>query len=78
MHIIHLALTQERLWIYSFLHFKEPYYLYDGCARGVDCGGRGKTCIADNQCTGGCSFAECLQRARSINADGFSFKRESR
>ena len=30
--------------------------------------------MADNKCPGGCYFAECLEYARTSNADGFSFR----
>ena len=33
----------------------------------------GWSCIADNTCPTGCSFAECIQRAKAVNAAGFSF-----
>ena len=44
-----------------------------GCEKDVPCDD-GKSCIADNTCPTGCSFAECLQRAKLVNANGFSFR----
>lgn len=41
--------------------------------RGKYCG-MGKYCNGENKCPQGCYFAECLQHARSNNADGFSFR----
>ena len=55
------------------LHFADPYYLYGGCNRNYPCND-GKSCVAENQCPGGCYFAECLEHARSGNAEGFSFR----
>ena len=59
---------------YSF-YFIEPYYLHDGCEKGRSCS-NGKACDAEaeNRCSKGCSFAECLQIAREENADGFAFR----
>ena len=53
--------------------FAEPYYLYDGCEKGRACG-NGKSCLGINKCPNGCSFAECLQRIKLENADGFAFR----
>ena len=44
-----------------------------GCKRDALCE-NGKSCFADNECPTGCSFAECLQRAKQVNANGFSFR----
>ena len=56
-----------------FLHFSDPYYLYEGCKRGIPCN-HGKSCMTENKCPLGCYFSECLQYARSGNAEGFSFR----
>jgi len=54
-------------------YFTDPYNLHAGCKRGRTCK-YGKSCVAVNRCPEGCAFSECLQHARSINADGFSFR----
>ena len=33
-----------------------------------------KICLASNECPTGCSFVECLRRAKLENADGFSYR----
>ena len=56
-----------------FLHPTDPYYLSAGCKKGTSCS-IGMSCVAENKCPNGCYFAECLHHARSVNADGFSFR----
>ena len=54
-------------------YITDPYHLYAGCKHNNRCES-GKTCISENKCPNGCYFSQCLQIARSGNADGFSFR----
>ena len=45
-----------------------------GCETLGGCGISGMSCLAENVCPGGCSFAECLQRSKLENAEGFSYR----
>ena len=44
-----------------------------GCKKDGVCK-NGKSCIGENMCPKGCSFAECLQRAKLVDAVGFAFR----
>jgi hypothetical protein len=68
IHVVSKSYVQVRFT------FSDPYYLYGGCKRGDTCGSYGKSCVGEEKCPEGCYFAECLQHARSSNADGFSFR----
>ena len=60
--------------ILIFITFSAPYKLHEGCERGISCE-NGKSCpYEDNKCPTGCSFAECLQRAKLDNVEGFAFR----